>query len=371
VPRLHADLRDGHHQRQGGRRQQGQREQVAARQVAPVQDHREAAGQQEHQQKQRQAEEGGRRPRQRMQVELDAGHHEEDRDEEAEAERFELVPHRLASLSFAGQPDDDARRQRPQHDVEAEVLRQHDERPQQHHRHPHGELRAGVQFPLQQAEEVTRSGPCGEDGGADRDGREREQHEGRGQAVAAVCAFRGQDGGDEHDRAELAEGPRRDDEAPERRAGLAGVAQDRDQGPQGGGRQGHGQEQARLDDAGHLQQPAEGEADAEGEEPAEARGREGPSADRLEVDLQPRQKEQEQHPEAAEHDDDRPRLRPAEDLGADQDAEHDLQHDHRHAQAREQVGQERRQDGDEKNDQQGVLFGRRHGRPSAMTLRRV
>ena len=100
---------------------------------------------------------------QRVEVELDAGDHVEQRYEEAESHRLHPAEDLLAagreSLPSKQEPGEDPGGERTQQDVEPEHLGETEHAGQDQHHEPDGELAAAVQSPLGQLREPGRSRP--------------------------------------------------------------------------------------------------------------------------------------------------------------------------------------------------------------------
>ena len=161
----------------------------------------------------------------------------------------------------------------------------------------------------------------------DRQGDEREQQE-----RAEQRALRREREGDQQDRAELAHRAGREQERAEAGLDLAGVVEDRDQRPDGGGGHRRAHVEQGHDDAG----PGEEAADRVGEHerqqpPRHDRELERHALDPVELDLVAREEEQHAEAEIREELDELVRLREVEDLGPDDDAEHQLDHHDRAA----------------------------------------
>ena len=141
--------RDRHDQRQGGRAVARERETIAHRQRSPVeQERRNAAHDEEQQEEHRQFQQRGWTSDQRVQVELDPADDEEERNQQAEADRGQLrLEHRHLAAAH-GHPGDHAGDEAAEHDVESELRGECGKAEHEQCRQPHCELAAGLDRPL-------------------------------------------------------------------------------------------------------------------------------------------------------------------------------------------------------------------------------
>ncbi len=107
-----------------------------------IQEHRDAAHDEQQDQEGRQEQHGLSTVQQRGQIEFDAAGYEKERHKEAKADRFHFVPQWLPRLASAGQPDDHPGGEGAWDEFKTEVLRQNDKRGQQQQGKTHGKLAA-------------------------------------------------------------------------------------------------------------------------------------------------------------------------------------------------------------------------------------
>ena len=124
--------------------------------LAQPEQRREPADDEQQAEEERRQREAGRRE-QAVEVEVHAGHDEVDRDQEAEADPLEPHPHDLALGPVEHEPDDQAGGERAEHEVEADVVREPDERGEHEHREPHRRLAGRVDRVAQDPQHARRA----------------------------------------------------------------------------------------------------------------------------------------------------------------------------------------------------------------------
>jgi hypothetical protein len=268
---------------------------------------------------------------------------EEERDEEAEADRREPRVE-AGDLAAAHQLTGDQPRGEPsEQQVESELVRQQDEREHEHDDPTHGELRALLERTLEQRQRLLR--------GAHREQRDAdgEQHE-RAQDRCVVEGAAGrEDQRDQQDRAELSDGAGGEQVRAEASLELPAVGQDRDQRSDRGRGDGRAGVEQREHDPDGCQHPADRVRQGERDRPAECGQAQRRAGDSLEVDLVAGEEEQHSEPEVGEELDELRHVDP-EHLRPDHDAEQELDDDRREQKAarrherRERPGRRRRRD---------------------------
>jgi len=201
---------------------------------------------------------------------------------------------------------------------------------------------------------VRRLQPQG-DGGAGQ-GDDHERHQQPGAHRDALLA--GDDQREQHDRSELADRAGAEDAAAERRVELAGLAQDRQQGADGGGAEHHRHQHRICHQPGGPQAEGQRQRQPDRQPPAGDAELQRPAAQLGEVELHAGEKEQERQAERRQRPQRAVGVHQVEDLRADDDAEGQLENHQRQAQADRQLVEERRQRGDEQHQQQGVMVDR-------------
>ena len=272
-----------------------------------------------------------------VEVVLDAGGDEEDRDEDPEAGGLELaaevgVGHRAVAVD---ERDDRAGDEGAEDDLEAELGGQRHEPDEQDEGGADADLRGGVLEALQdlaQAPGVLDAGDRQRDEHGDHEQPAEQDDLRRGGARLAREEEREQDhGGEVGDRA------RGDDELAEGRADLVGVLEHRHEHAQRGGRQHDGHEQRLGGQAARLQRHAHDDREHERDGEAEQREPQDAPAQALEVDLQAGEEEQVGQPDGREDLHGVVHVDPPEHRGPHDDPEHDLDHDRRDAHGRHEA----------------------------------
>ena len=110
-----------------------------------------------------------------MGVELHAAHHEEHRDEEAEADRLEPGLHGLGLVTVEGDADDEAGGEGTQQDLEAQRRGDEHQAGDEQEHDPHRQLGGGAELALHRLHHPGRLGPRGQEGHTH--GQEHEEDE--------------------------------------------------------------------------------------------------------------------------------------------------------------------------------------------------
>ncbi|MDP1849532.1 MAG: hypothetical protein Q8K79_17230 [Solirubrobacteraceae bacterium] len=253
-----------------------------------------------------------------------------------------------------------ARRERPQDDLETEVLGQRREGDEHDDRAAHADLRGRVLEAVQVLCDAARALGLRDDE-IQRHAHRRQradQQQRRGRATALA----GEQQRQQDDRAEVGDRPARDDVAAQRRGDLAGILEHRDDHAQRRRREDDRDEQRRLHESPGLERVAERDGDRERRKPRERRELEHAAAQLLELDLQAGEEQQEDQADERDDGDRRVDLDPAEHRRADDDPQDDLQHDGRQPQTRQQSERERHGEGHRHDDQQAGEARRVHAR---------
>ena len=164
------------------------------------------------------------------------------------------------------------------------------------------------------------------DGDGDQDERDEDQR-------VVQRALRREDEREQQDRAELPHGARGEQVGAEATAHLAGVGEDRQQGPDRRRREGGSDVDERDDHAGQGEHAAQGVGDRQRHRPAQQPQAQRHAADAGKVDLVAGEEEQHAEAEVAEELRERVDLGEIEQLRPDQHAQDQLDHDHREEQA--------------------------------------
>ena len=260
-------------------------------------------------------------------VELDPGRDEEERHEDAEADRLELlveerVRHPLVAVDELQRR---AREERAEDRLEPEARREHDEEREEQEGAADADLSGRVLQPDERVGKAHRALEA-EDRHSDCCDEDREGDEQR-ELPTEAARVPGEEEREEHDRRHLGDRGARHDDLSERRRGLASVLEDRQDHAESGCREDDRDEERRLDEVARLQREADHERERKRDREAEGGHAEQLPAQPVEVDLEPGEQEQERETDQAHHLDRLVDFRPAEHLRPDDDAEEDLDHD--------------------------------------------
>ena len=257
-------------------------------------------------------------------------------------------------------PRDQAGGEPAEQQVEAQIGGEQGQREHEHDDPADRELRALLDRLLEQRNRAVRR--------TDRDHGDRHgQGDERDQDQRVVQrALRRQDEREQQDRAELPDGPRREQIGAEPGAHLAGVGQDRQERADGGRREGRADVHERDDDARRGQRAAERVRDHQRHGPAVEGQAQRLAADARDVDLVAGEEEEHAEPEVREELRERVDVGEVEHLRSDDHAEGQLDHDDRDEQvASARHRDERRRHGrrhDDREERAGVDAERRRVR---------
>ena len=258
----------------------------------------------------------------RVEIEVDAALNEEDRDEEAEADRLEFARDRLAVLSPDEQAHDDAGREGTEQNIEAELLGQVDEQDHKQDRDPHRQLCRRVEVSAHQSDETRRVHLRGEERSDHGDPDEEGEEEERDPGITVREQDRHRD-----DRAELTDGTHGQDRGSDRRAQHAGVTEDRQQRAERRRGQAQGDHNRVEHKSRGMEEGAHPQREDERGAPRARRPSEMALTHRRQIELGPGKEHQIGQAKFRQRRHDVVRVRQIEHVGTEDDPEQNLDHD--------------------------------------------
>ena len=351
-----ADVDDRDDQRQARRAEEREARGAPPSELAQPEQRREPADDEQQAEEERGQHEAGRRE-EAVEVEVHPRDDEVDRDQEAEADPLEPHLHDLALGAVEHEPHDQAGGERAEHEVEADVVREPDERGEHEHRQPNGRLGGRMDRVAQDAEDARRPRAHHGRGAAGHDRAEDDEQDGL--LPRAVDA--GQEDRDDDDRPELAGDARAERRSTERGRQQTGVGEDRHECAERGRAQRDADQPALGVEPAGMERVADRDpAASEIAQPAVPRATE-PARHVLLDHLEPGEEEEEHEPEVREEGDVGVDLRETEHLGPDQDPEHDLDHDRRQHDPVMDAREDRRERRRRKHEDERLDVRRRDG----------
>src|SRR5262249_19438502 len=234
---------------------------------------------------------------------------------------------------------------------------------EQYERGSDSDLRRRVLETLQYSREAHRTLNAG-DRQADQQHDEREAAKQDRAGGSARRMLSGKEERQQDDRAELGERRSSDHELAEAAADAAGILERWDDHAQRRGGEDDRSEERRFDEPAGPQPETEDDGDRKRHGEAGRRNAQEPPTQSLDVELQPREEQQERKPEQGEDRDGEIGLDPPQSRGADHGAEQDLEHDRRKPDPREEPKRQGREEPDRDDDQEIREVNSGHGLPT-------